>query len=99
MILDNFVYGYWDIVENVLKVEMIFGDISDCFLLDKIFIIYNIVAVMYFAVYIFVGELVKDFCKYYYNNVVGILILLEVMFKVFIKKFVFFLIVVIYGEL
>lgn len=60
MILDNFVYGYWDIVENVLKVEMIVGDISDCFLLDKIFVIYNIVAVMYFVVYIFVGELVKD---------------------------------------
>lgn len=53
---------------------------------------------MYFVVYISVGELVNLLDKYYCNNVVGILILLEVMIVVEIKKFVFFFISVIYGN-
>ena len=92
------VYGHRDIVENVLKVEMIFGDTSDRSLLDKIFTTHNITAVMHFAAYIFVGESVKDPRKYYHNNVVGTLTLLEAMLKASIKKFVFSSTAAIYGE-
>ena len=98
VILDNLVYGHRDIVENVLKVEMIFGDTSDRSLLDKIFTTHNITAVMHFAAYIFVGESVKDPRKYYHNNVVGTLTLLEAMLKASIKKFVFSSTAAIYGE-
>ncbi|MDE5103697.1 MAG: GDP-mannose 4,6-dehydratase, partial [Trichodesmium sp. St19_bin2] len=98
VILDNLVYGHRDIVENVLKVEMIVGDTSDRSLLDKIFATHNIEAVMHFAAYIFVGESVQDPQKYYHNNVVGTLTLLEAMLKASIKKFVFSSTAAIYGE-
>ena len=98
VILDNLIYGHRDIVENVLKVEMIVGDTSDRSLLDKIFATHNIAAVMHFAAYIFVGESVKDPQKYYHNNVVGTLTLLEAMLKASIKKFVFSSTAAIYGE-
>ncbi|MDE5067661.1 MAG: NAD-dependent epimerase/dehydratase family protein, partial [Trichodesmium sp. St4_bin8_1] len=98
VILDNLVYGHRDIVENVLKVEMIVGDTSDRSLLDKIFAPHNIAAVMHFASYIFVGESVKYPQKYYHNNVVGTLTLLEAMLKASIKKFVFSSTAAIYGK-
>ncbi|MDJ0557085.1 MAG: UDP-glucose 4-epimerase GalE [Microcoleaceae cyanobacterium MO_207.B10] len=98
VILDNLVYGHRDIVENVLKVEMIVGDTSDRVLLDKIFATHNIAAVMHFAAYIFVGESVKDPQKYYHNNVLGTLTLLEAMLAASVKKFVFSSTAAIYGE-
>ena len=98
VILDNLVYGHRDIVENVLKVEMIVGDTSDRVLLDKIFATHNIAAVMHFAAYIFVGESVKDPQKYYHNNVLGTLTLLEAMLAASVNKFVFSSTAAIYGE-
>ncbi len=98
VILDNLVYGHRDIVENVLKVELIVGDTSDRNLLDKVFATHNIAAVMHFAAYAFVGESVKDPQKYYHNNVVGTLTLLEAMLAASVKKFVFSSTAAIYGE-
>lgn len=89
VILDNLVYGHRDIVENALKVELIVGDTGDCTLLDNLFSSRNIAAVMHFAAYAYVGESVTDPAKYYRNNVVGTLTLLEAMVAANVKKFVF----------
>ncbi|HIK18167.1 MAG TPA: UDP-glucose 4-epimerase GalE [Leptolyngbyaceae cyanobacterium M33_DOE_097] len=89
VVLDNLVYGHRDIVDNVLKVDFIEGDTNDRALLDKIFADYNIGAVIHFAAYAYVGESVSEPDKYYRNNVVGTLTLLEAMVAAGIDKFVF----------
>ncbi|MEO1352002.1 MAG: UDP-glucose 4-epimerase GalE [Cyanobacteria bacterium J06635_15] len=89
LVLDNLVYGHRDIVEKVLKVELIVGDISDRALLDDLFSRYAIDAVMHFAAYTYVGESVTNPSKYYQNNVVGTLTLVEAMRAAGINKLVF----------
>ncbi|OUL30348.1 UDP-glucose 4-epimerase GalE [Nostoc sp. 106C] len=89
VILDNLVYGHRDLVEKVLQVELIAGDTSDRALLDQLFQTRNIDAVMHFSAYAYVGESVTDPAKYYRNNVLGTLVLLEAMLAASIKKFVF----------
>ncbi len=89
IVLDNLVYGHQELVEEVLKVELIVGDISDRPLLDKLFASRNITAVMHFSAYAYVGESVTDPAKYYRNNVIGTITLLEAMVASSIKQFVF----------
>ncbi len=89
IILDNLVYGHRDLVENVLKAELIVGDINDRSLLDNLFASRNISAVMHFSAYAYVGESVTDPAKYYRNNVIGTITLLEAMIAASIKQFVF----------
>ena len=89
VILDNLVYGHRDLVEQVLQVELIEGDTSDRTLLDHLFQTRNFAAVMHFSAYAYVGESVTDPAKYYRNNVLGTLTLLESMLAASIKKFVF----------
>ncbi|GAX34419.1 UDP-glucose 4-epimerase GalE [Nodularia sp. NIES-3585] len=89
VILDNLVYGHQDLVEKVLQVELIVGDTGDRPLLDDLFKNRNITAVMHFSAYAYVGESVTDPAKYYRNNVVGTLTLLEAMLAASIHKFVF----------
>ncbi|MBD1850237.1 UDP-glucose 4-epimerase GalE [Leptolyngbya sp. FACHB-711] len=89
VVLDNLVYGHRELVEDVLKVELIVGDTSDRALMDQLFASRDIAAVMHFAAYAYVGESVTDPAKYYQNNVVGTLTLLEAMVAANIKKFVF----------
>ena len=89
IVLDNLVYGHRELVEEVLKVELIVGDINDRPLLDKLFASRNIAAVMHFSAYAYVGESVTDPVKYYRNNVIGTITLLEAMIASSIKQFVF----------
>ncbi|MEI1375937.1 UDP-glucose 4-epimerase GalE [Nostoc sp. UHCC 0926] len=89
VILDNLVYGHRDLVETVLQVELIVGDTGDRALLDHLFKTRDIAAVMHFSAYAYVGESVTDPAKYYRNNVVGTLTLLEAMLTASVKKFVF----------
>lgn len=89
VVLDNLVYGHRALVEDVLKTELVIGDTNDRALLDHLFATRNISAVMHFAAYAYVGESVTDPGKYYRNNVVGTLTLLEAMVAASIKKFVF----------
>jgi UDP-glucose 4-epimerase len=89
IILDNLVYGHRDLVEQVLQVKLIEGDISDRPLLDDLFKTHQIAAVMHFSAYAYVGESVTDPAKYYRNNVLGTLTLLEAMLAASVKKFVF----------
>jgi UDP-glucose 4-epimerase len=89
IILDNLVYGHRDLVEKVLQVELVVGDTSDRALLDQLFQSRDIAAVMHFSAYAYVGESVTDPAKYYRNNVVGTLTLLEAMQAASVNKFVF----------
>jgi UDP-glucose 4-epimerase len=89
VILDNLVYGHRDIVDDVLKVELVEGDISNSALLDKVFSEHNFSAVMHFSAYINVGESVTKPAKYYQNNVMSTLVLLEAMVDAGINNFVF----------
>jgi UDP-glucose 4-epimerase len=89
IVLDNLVYGHRDIVEGVLKTELVVGDTTDRSLLDQLFQTRDIAAVIHFAAYAYVGESVTDPAKYYHNNVVGTLTLLEAMLAASVKKFVF----------
>jgi UDP-glucose 4-epimerase len=89
IVLDNLVYGHQDLVEQVLKVKLIVGSTGDRALLQEIFADHQIDAVMHFAAYAYVGESVTQPAKYYQNNVVGTLTLLEAMLEAKINKFVF----------
>lgn len=89
VVVDNLVYGHRDIVESVLQVEFICGDICDRTLLDQVFAQYDIAAVIHFAAYAYVGESVEEPAKYYRNNVLGTLTLLEAMLAAKVSNFVF----------
>ena len=89
IVLDNLVYGHRDLVERVLQVELVVGDTCDRALLDRLFGQHDIAAVMHFAAYAYVGESVSMPAKYYHNNVVGTLTLLEAMLAASIQQFVF----------
>jgi UDP-glucose 4-epimerase len=89
IVLDNLVYGHRDLVEKVLQVQLVQGDINDQALLNDLFKIHEIAAVMHFSAYAYVGESVTDPAKYYRNNVTGTLTLLEAMLEASVKKFVF----------
>jgi UDP-glucose 4-epimerase len=82
-------YGHRELVEDILKVELVVGDISDRTILDKLFATHNIAAVIHLAAYIAVGESVSDPAKYYRNNVSGTLTLLEAMVAAEVTKIVF----------
>jgi UDP-glucose 4-epimerase len=89
IILDNLVYGHQDLVENYLEAQLIVGDIKDRNLLDNLFNKYNIEAVIHFAAYAYVGESIVNPAKYYHNNVLGTLTLLDAMLAASVKKLVF----------
>jgi UDP-glucose 4-epimerase len=89
IVLDNLEYGHRELVEDILKVELVVGDISDRTILDKLFATHNIAAVVHLAAYIAVGESVSDPAKYYRNNVSGTLTLLEAMVAAEVTKIVF----------
>ncbi|GAB4349671.1 MAG: UDP-glucose 4-epimerase GalE [Cyanophyceae cyanobacterium] len=89
VVLDSLEYGHRSSVEDVLKAELVVGHTTDRPLLDKLFATHDIAAVMHFAAYIAVGESVQDPARYYHNNVVGTLTLLEAMLEAKIDRFVF----------
>ena len=89
LVLDNLAYGHRDLVQQVLQVELIQGDIQDTPLLNSIFQRYKVGVVMHFSAYAYVGESVINPAKYYRNNVAATLSLLEAMLKYGINKFIF----------
>ncbi|HIK44719.1 MAG TPA: UDP-glucose 4-epimerase GalE [Leptolyngbyaceae cyanobacterium M65_K2018_010] len=89
IILDNLVYGHQDLVDQVLKTPLIVGSTLDRDLLTRLFHEQAIDAVMHFSAYAYVGESVSNPSKYYENNVVGTLSLLDAMVAAGVKTFVF----------
>lgn len=89
LILDNLVYGHQDLVDSVLKTDLKVGSTLDKALLKSIFADHEISAVMHFSAYAYVGESVTNPSKYYENNLVGTLTLLDAMVEAGVKSFVF----------
>ena len=86
VVLDNLVYGHRRIVEEVLKVPLVVGQVGDRALLDQLLSGQHpathgapIQAVLHFAAYAYVGESVADPAKYYRNNLGDSLTLLEAL--------------------
>lgn len=95
LVLDNLVTGHHDAVQEA---ELIVGDMADKRLLDDIFSVRNIIAVMHFASYIEVGESVADPGKYYQNNVANTLTLLQALVEHNVRHVIFSSSAAVYGE-
>ena len=86
VVLDNLVYGHRRILDDVLRVPLVVGQVGDRALLDQLLSGQHpatdglpIQAVLHFAAYAYVGESMTDPSKYYRNNVVDSLALLEAL--------------------
>jgi UDP-glucose 4-epimerase len=92
---DNLSTGHRD---AVLGGEFVLGDLADHDALDALFTQYRFDAVFHFASFIQVGESVKEPAKYYANNVVNTLKLLDAMVAHGVGRFVFSSTAAVYGE-
>ena len=103
VIIDNFSNSNPKVLEAIKKItgkdfkfyEM---DYTDKDKLEKVFNENKIEAVLNFAGYKAVGESVQKPIEYYMNNISGCLILLDVMRKYGVKKFIFSSSATVYGE-
>lgn len=86
VVLDNLVYGH---KEAVLTKNFEQVDLADKKALDEVFKKHKIDAVIHFAAYTYVGESVTSPQKYYWNNVVNTLNLLDAMIENDVKNIVF----------
>ncbi len=75
IVLDNLVYGHKHIVEEILKIPLVTGQIGDKKLLQKLLSSNHeltkddpIQGIIHFAAYAYVGESCLDPIKYYKNN-------------------------------
>ena len=84
--LDNLVYGHR---KNVRWGPFFEGDIDDPILLDKIFKLHNIRAVLHFAAFAYVGESVADPKKYYQNNLRSTIALFDSLIRHGVKFVIF----------
>ncbi|MEM7017634.1 MAG: UDP-glucose 4-epimerase GalE [Pseudomonadota bacterium] len=93
--LDNLVSGYRDAVSGG---EFIEGDLADTVLLDELFQRHDFAAVIHFASFIQVGESVAKPAKYYRNNVLNTINLLDAMSAHNVGAFIFSSTAAIFGE-
>ena len=87
VVLDNLVFGHRSAVDG--GVTFYEGDLGDPAVVGPILENEKIDLVMHFAAFAYVGESVEKPLKYYFNNVVATLRLLETMLAKGVKKFVF----------
>lgn len=95
LVLDNLSTGHREFVQWGQFIE---GDLADCELLERIFTEYPIDAVMHFSAFAYVGESVEKPMKYYNNNVVNTLHLLDAMVRHDVSNFIFSSTCATYGE-
>jgi UDP-glucose 4-epimerase len=87
IVFDNLVYGHKEVVpDNCIFIQ---GDLSKKEEIDRVFQEYDIDGVIHFAAYAYVGESVTNPRKYYENNVIGTLNLLNSMIDYDVKNIVF----------
>ena len=87
VVLDNLVYGHRAAVPAAVPFHQ--GDLGDEAFVGRVLREERIELVMHFAAYCYVGESVTQPLKYYFNNVVATLHLLNAMVEAGVKKFVF----------
>ena len=83
---DNLVYGHKEAVRWGPLVE---GDVGDRALVAETMRRHGIAAVMHFAAFAYVGESIEKPEKYFHNNVVNTLAMLEAMRETGVKQIVF----------
>ena len=95
VVLDNLVYGHrWAVKWGPL----IEGDLADGALIDRVIKQHRVTAVIHFAAYAYVGESVTNPRKYFRNNVVNTLNLLDAMVDGGVRDIVFSSTCAVYGE-
>lgn len=95
VVLDDLSAGHRD---AVLHGEFVEGSIADATLLDRLFDAHRFDGVMHFASFIEVGESVLDPAKYYRNNFINTVTLLDAMLRHDVKRFIFSSTAAVYGE-
>jgi UDP-glucose-4-epimerase GalE len=95
VVLDNLVYGHRWAVKWGPLVE---GDLADAALVDRVMKEHRIEAVIHFAAYAYVGESVTNPRKYFRNNLVNTLNLLDAMVDNGVRDIVFSSTCAVYGE-
>lgn len=95
VILDNLIYGHRKSIPTGVAFHQ--GNLEDRPFVRQVLRTEKIDVVMHFAAFINVGESVTDPLKYYKNNVVATLALLETMLEEGVKKFVFSSTAAVYG--
>lgn len=96
VVADNLIYGHRAAVDP--RAEFVHADLLDKFSLQQLFAAHDIDAVIHFAAFTYVGESVSNPQKYYVNNVIGTLNLLNTMLQYGVKKIVFSSTCATYGE-
>jgi UDP-glucose 4-epimerase len=86
IVIDNLVYGH---AEAALWGTLEIADLSDIDKLRSLFDKYRFDTVFHFAAYAYVGESVEEPAKYYRNNVVNTINLLDVMREFQSKRIIF----------
>jgi UDP-glucose-4-epimerase GalE len=86
VVFDNLVAGHR---EAVKWGDLVVGDITDVGAVTEALVRHEVEAVMHFAAYLDVGESVREPVKYYRNNVLGALSVLEAMAARAVPYFVF----------
>ncbi|MBQ2644435.1 UDP-glucose 4-epimerase GalE [bacterium] len=92
VIFDNLENGHFETIENLKNIgnfKFVKGDLRNIEEIEHIFQLYQIDAVVHFAAFALVEESVKNPSKYYNNNVIGTLNLLNSMIKNNVLKIVF----------
>ncbi len=103
VIVDNFSNSKPEVLEQIRKItgkdfKFYELDYLNREKLEKVFQENNIEAVMNFAGYKAVGESVQKPIEYYTNNISGALVLLDIMKKYNVKKFIFSSSATVYGN-
>ncbi len=88
VVLDNLVYGHREALP-LDRVTFVQGEMGDAALVEKLFVEHQPEAVLHFAAYCYVGESVSDPLKYYRNNVVAPLAMIEAMQRHGTRRFIF----------
>jgi len=96
VVIDNLVYGHRGAVD--VRIPFYEGDIGDKELVRKIFDEHRVDSCMHFSAYAYVGESVEKPGKYFENNVVQTLRLLDLLVENGVKSFVFSSTCATYGE-
>jgi len=94
VVLDNLSTGFR---ESVLHGRLVVADLADRAMLDELFHAEKFDAVAHFAAYIVVDESVRDPAKYYRNNFVNALNLIETCIRHGVDKFIFSSTAAVYG--
>jgi len=93
IIYDNLSTGYKELAEGF---ELIIGDIADRAKVAKALARSD--SVMHFAAHAYVGESVRDPRKYFHNNVIAALALLDTVMESGVRKFIFSSTCAVYGN-